>query len=166
MRHPCFSLQHGPAWTPPWEASWREPFQAGTSAISGMGMDDSNTESVYASPWLEKIKEERTLPRMERTLFRETSHGFSSHSVACQAKLPTLLTRTGRHDRSTGPDTTIEGLRACLIRTSWCAVVSSSITLSKTFVLILDLVCRACSRTRLKIIYQYTFQVYIVNDIE
>jgi hypothetical protein len=42
-------------------------------------------------------------------------------------------------------------LRACLTRSSSHAVVSRSIILSKTFVRVLDPVCRAGSHTRLKI---------------
>jgi hypothetical protein len=43
------------------------------------------------------------------------------------------------------------GLRACLTRSSSHTVVSRSIILSKTFVRVLDPVCRAGSHTRLKI---------------
>jgi hypothetical protein len=44
-----------------------------------------------------------------------------------------------------------DGLRACLTRSSSHTVVSRSIILSKTFVRVLDPVCRAGSHTRLKI---------------
>src|SRR4051794_29948282 len=59
--------------------------------------------------------------------------------------------------RARAPPVKTSTFRACLTGISWCTVVSISITPSKTFVLILDPVCRACSHTRLKIIYQYNF---------
>jgi hypothetical protein len=44
------------------------------------------------------------------------------------------------------------GFRACLIRKSWCTIVSINIALSKTIARVLDPACRDGSPTRLKII--------------
>src|SRR5688500_1617673 len=74
---------------------------------------------------------------------------FETHSAS--------FSRTPRGRRS---ELESVGLRACLIRTSCYTVVSSSIALSKTFVQVLDPVCRARSPTRSKIILLYTLWLY------
>src|SRR4051812_31335734 len=67
------------------------------------------------------------------------------NSVDKQAVIP-------RRDSNMTSPTGDHIFKACLTRSSWHTVVSRSIILSKTFLLVPDSVCRACSPARLKIV--------------